>query len=94
MVKPFKINVIFWKVGYPNIFSGNICCSVGKQTIHKVSAAFIVKSCHPRAFLIEKESIMLPMENTSGTRVVSVKFDLYFIVYWTTAVKRGCDVNF
>ena len=44
--------MIFWKVGYPNIFFQEICSSGGKQTIHKVSAAFIVKNCHPRKSLI------------------------------------------
>ena len=42
--------MIFWKVGYPNVFSGNMF-SGGKQTIHKVSAAFIVQNCHPRTSL-------------------------------------------
>ena len=42
--------MIFWKVGYPNFFQ-EICFSGGKQTIHKVSAAFIVKNCHPRTSL-------------------------------------------
>ena len=43
--------MISWKVGYPNIFFQEICFSGGKQTIHKVSAAFIVKNCHPRTSL-------------------------------------------
>ena len=42
------INVIFWKVSYPNIFFREICSSGGKQTIHKISEAFIVKNCHPQ----------------------------------------------
>ena len=49
MVKPL-LNVIFWKVGYPNIFFQEICSSGGNQTTHKVSAAFIVKTAileHP-----------------------------------------------
>ena len=29
------------------VFLQEICFSGGKQTIHKVSAAFIVKNCHP-----------------------------------------------
>ena len=37
------------KVGYPNAFFQEIRSSGGKQTIHKVSAAFIVKNSHPRA---------------------------------------------
>ena len=37
----------FWKVGYPNIFFQEMCSTGGKQTIYKVSAAFIVKNCHP-----------------------------------------------
>ena len=49
MVKPLQ-NVIFWKVGYPNFFQ-EICFSGGKQPIRKVSAAFIVKNCHPRTSL-------------------------------------------
>ena len=32
-------------------FSGNVPLIGGKQTIHKVSAAFIVKNCHPRKSL-------------------------------------------
>ena len=40
----------FWKVSYPNFFQ-EICFSGGKQTIHKVSAAFIGKNCHPRSSL-------------------------------------------
>ena len=32
-------------------FFQEICFSGGKQTIHKVSAAFIVKNCHPRTSL-------------------------------------------
>ena len=54
--------MVFWKVGYPNIFFRNKCVplvvsggkqtiSGGKQTIHKISAAFIVKNCHPRTSL-------------------------------------------
>ena len=33
-------------------FFQEICFSGGKQTIHKVSADFIVKNCHPRTSLI------------------------------------------
>ena len=33
------------------IFFQEICSSGGKQTIHQVSAAFIVKNCHPRTSL-------------------------------------------
>ena len=50
MVKPLQ-NVTCWKVSYPNIFFQEICSSGGKQTTHKVSAAFIVKNCHPRTSL-------------------------------------------
>ena len=32
-------------------FFQEICFSSGKQTIHKVSAAFTVKNCHPRTSL-------------------------------------------
>ena len=35
----------------PKYFFREMCSSGGKQTIHKVSAAFIVKNCHPRTFL-------------------------------------------
>ena len=37
----------------PKYFFQEICFSGGKRTIHKVSAAFIVKNCHPRTSLIE-----------------------------------------
>ena len=40
----------FWKVGYPQLFFQEIFSSGGKQTIHKVSAALIVKAAileHP-----------------------------------------------
>ena len=42
MVKPLQ-NVIFWKVGYPNIFFQEICSTGGHQTIHNVSAASLSK---------------------------------------------------
>ena len=35
----------------PKYFFQEICSSGGKQTIHKDSAAFIVKNCHPRTSL-------------------------------------------
>ena len=35
----------------PKYFFQEICSSGGKQTMHKVSTAFIVKNCHPRASL-------------------------------------------
>ena len=35
----------------PKYFFQEICSSGGKQTIHKVSAAFTVKNCHPRTSL-------------------------------------------
>ena len=35
---------------------GGICSSGGKQTIHKISAAFIVKNCHPQTSLINPSS--------------------------------------
>ena len=35
----------------PKCFFQEICSSGGKQTIHKVSAAFIAKKCHPRTSL-------------------------------------------
>ena len=53
MVKPLQ-NVIFGR-SVTQIFYQEICSSGGKQTIHtihKVSAAFIVKSCHPQRSLI------------------------------------------
>ena len=31
----------------PKYFFQEICSSGGKQTMHKVSAAIIVKNCHP-----------------------------------------------
>ena len=43
-------NVIFGRSG-TQIFFQEICSTGGKQTIHKVSAAFIVKNCHPRKSL-------------------------------------------
>ena len=35
----------------PKYFFQEMCSSGGKQTVHKVSAAFIVKNCHPRTSL-------------------------------------------
>ena len=35
----------------PKYFFQEICSSGGNQTIHKVSAAFIVKNFHPRTYL-------------------------------------------
>ena len=35
----------------PKYFFQEMCSSRGKETIHKVSAAFIVKNCHPRTSL-------------------------------------------
>ena len=37
-------------------FFQEICFSGGKQTKHKVSAAFIVKNYHPRTSLIDDQS--------------------------------------
>ena len=56
MVKPLY-NVMFWKVGYPNIFFQEICFSGGKQTIHKVSVAFIVKNWNPRTSLLKVRKV-------------------------------------
>ena len=62
-------DVIFWKVSYPNNFSQEICSSGGKQTIHKVSAAFIVKNCHPWTSL-KGAVTCLPRELTTVREVV------------------------
>ena len=35
----------------PKYFFQEMCSSGGKQIIHKVSAAFIVRNCHPRISL-------------------------------------------
>ena len=62
----FKISVkmqIWWSNPYKMWFCGRsvtqiffqeICSSGDKQTIHKLSAAFIVKTCHPRTSLKHK----------------------------------------
>ena len=44
--------MIFLEGRLPKYFFQEICSSGGKQAIHKVSAAFIVKNCHPRTSLI------------------------------------------
>ena len=41
----------------PKYFFQEICSSGGKQPIHKVSATFIVKNCHPRTSLIHDETL-------------------------------------
>ena len=51
MVKPLQ-NVIFLEGLLPKYFFQEICSSGGKYTIRKVSAAFILKNCHPRNSLI------------------------------------------
>ena len=50
MVKPF-FKCDFLEGRLPKYFFQAMCSSGGKQTIHKVSAAFTVKSCHPRTSL-------------------------------------------
>ena len=42
----------FLKGRLPKYFFLKICSPGGKQTIHKVSVASIVKNCHPRTSLI------------------------------------------
>ena len=42
----------FFERSVTQIFYQEICSSGGKQTIHKVSAAFIVKNYHPQKSLI------------------------------------------
>ena len=54
MVKNVKCD--FVKGWLPKYFFQEIYSSGGKQTIHKVSAAFIVKNCDPRTSLISKTS--------------------------------------
>ena len=49
------------------IFFQEICFSGGKQTIHKVSAAFIVKNCHPRTSL--RETYYRHPQSCSATEV-------------------------
>ena len=61
--------MIFWKVCYPNIFFHERCFPGGKQYIHKVSAAFIVKNCHPRTSL-----------SVAGSNLVVRKSKCYFII--------------
>ena len=51
MVKPLT-KCDFFGRSVTQIFFQEICSSGGKQTIHKVSAAFIVKNCHPQKSLI------------------------------------------
>ena len=51
MVKPLK-KCDFLEGCLPNFFFQEVCFRGSKQTIHKVSAAFIVKNCHPRTPLI------------------------------------------
>ena len=41
----------FLRRSVTRIFFQEICSSGGKQTLHKLSAAFIVKDCHPRESL-------------------------------------------
>ena len=65
----------FWKVVHPNIFFQEICSSGGKQTIHKVSAVFIVKNCHPRTAFSKKT----PWTGRDGQF-----FQLRNIVMWQT----------
>ena len=50
MVKPLQ-NVIFLEGRSAKYLFQEICSSGGKQTIHKVSAAFIVKNFYPRTSL-------------------------------------------
>ena len=47
LVQSFFEQEVMKNKGLPNFFQ-EICFSGGKQTITKVSAAFIVKNCHPR----------------------------------------------
>ena len=68
MVKPLQ-NVIFGR-SVTQIFFQEICSSGGKQTIHKVSAAFIAKSCHPRTSLICTNSHMYIWSQLFGHKVV------------------------
>ena len=51
----------------PKYVLEEICFSGGKQTIHKVSAAFIVKNCHPRTSL----SPFFTWWNFSGGTIIS-----------------------
>ena len=51
MVKPLQ-NVIFFGRSVTQILFQGICSSGGKQTIHKISAVFVVKNCHPQKSFI------------------------------------------
>ena len=47
---PYKMS-FFGRSVTQIFFFQEMCSSGGKQTIHKVSTAFIVKNCHPRTSL-------------------------------------------
>ena len=49
------------------IFFQEICSSSGKQIIHEVSAAFIVKNCHPRTSLIFTDNLPLVLKSATGS---------------------------
>ena len=49
---PYKM-FFFLEGRLPKYIFQEICSSGGTQTIHKVSAGFIVKNCHPRTSLNE-----------------------------------------
>ena len=51
----------FLKGRFTQIFFQEMCYSGGKQTIHKVSAAFIVKNCHPWTSLTLKSRTAWPI---------------------------------
>ena len=77
MVKPIT-KCDFLKGRLPKYFFLKICSSAGKQTTRKVSAASVVKKCHPRTSLSivisfvykdklwfdENMSVIFCMENT------------------------------
>ena len=48
----------------PKYFFQEICFSGGKQTIHKVTAAFIDKNCLPRTSLNEMKLKKIVSQNT------------------------------
>ena len=61
----------------PKYFFQEMCSSGGKQTIDKVSAAFIVKNCHPQTSLSKiKVTLFLCLE---GIKILGLALQLLAI---------------
>ena len=73
--------MIFLEGRLPKYFFQEMCSSGGKQTIHKVSAAFIVQNCRPRTSLKVVPQGGFPVM-AEITRILAANIPRQFFLLW------------